>query len=213
MVETGLGWGKYDLALSIPRVRPTGSTSAWFTIATCVAASTATRFVCTLPSLARGSDDLPRAADLPRLNILLDGDTRNHSGRGARACRGRYPRDLTIHSVFRTYWPAAQNRSAIGAGNSAAAQALSYDELKPRCEPCRPIRLRISRALQPDEPVGICLDRRCRACRSAMLGILKSRWRLLSPIDPDYPARAKCASWRRTSGMRVIVTDATHASA
>jgi amino acid adenylation domain-containing protein len=200
MVETGLGWGKYDLALSI-RAYAEGLDVSLAYNRDLFAASTATRIVARFHRLLAEAMALP-AQPIAALDILLDGEREAILAR-ARAV-AEYPRDLTIHGVFERI--AAAQPQAIAA--ISGGQTLSYDELN-RAANRVAHRLR-TLGVQPDEPVGICLDRDV-GLPIAMLGILKAGGGYV-PIDPDYPA-ARARFMAQDSGMRVIVTDSTHASA
>ena len=200
MVETGLGWGKHDLALSI-RAYADGLDVSLVYNRDLFAASTATRIVARFHRLLAEAMALP-AQPIAALDILLDGERENILAR-ARAV-AEYPRDLTIHGVFERI--AAAQPQAIAA--ISGGQTLSYDELN-RAANRVAHRLR-TLGVQPDEPVGICLDRDV-GLPIAMLGILKAGGGYV-PIDPDYPA-ARARFMAQDSGMRVIVTDSTHASA
>ncbi|WP_375413897.1 amino acid adenylation domain-containing protein [uncultured Bradyrhizobium sp.] len=199
MVDTGLGWGKYDLVLSI-RAHADGLDLSLVYNRDLFAQSTAARIAARFHRLLAEATAQP-SQPIAALEILLDGE------RQAALARARdiaeYPRDLTIHGVFERIAAAQPTAVAVISGE----RTLSYDELN-RAANRLAHRLK-ALGVQSDEPVGICLDRDI-GLPIAMLGILKAGGGYV-PIDPDYPA-ARARFMAEDSGMRVIVTDAAHAS-
>ena len=200
VVETGLGWGKYDLALSV-RAHGNGVDVSLVYNRDLFADSTATVIADRFHRLLTEAAALP-AQPLAALDILLQGERETILARAREVAE--YPRDLTIHGAFeRVVVAQPQAVAVVGDG-----QILSYDALN-RAANRLAHRLR-ALGVQPDDRIGIYLDRDV-GLPIAMLGILKAGGGYV-PIDPDYPA-ARARFMAQDSGMRVIVTDSTHAVA
>jgi amino acid adenylation domain-containing protein len=200
MVETGLGWGKYDLALSI-RAHASGLDVSLVYNRDLFDEGTAERIAARFHRLLVEAAALP-TQQIAALDILLDGERENILARGRDLAE--YPRDLTIHGVFERVAAARPQAAAVIHGD----RILSYDELNRAAN--RVAHRLNALGVQTGEPVGICLDRDI-GLPIAMLGILKAGGGYV-PIDPDYPA-ARARFMAQDSRMRVIVTDAAHAGA
>jgi amino acid adenylation domain-containing protein len=200
IIETGLGWGKYDLTLSI-RAHGSGCDVSLVYNRDLFAEATATIIADRFHRLLTEAAALP-AQPLAALDILLQGERETLLARAREVAD--YPRDITVHGAFERVVAAQPQAVAV----ISAGQILSYDALN-RAANRLAHRLR-ALGVQPDEPVGICLDRDI-GIPIAMLGILKAGGGYV-PIDPDYPT-ARARFMAQDSGMRVIVTDRIHAAA
>ena len=199
VLETGLGWGKYDLALSI-RAHARGCDVSLVYNRDLFDQSTAERIAARFHRLLTEATAQPAQA-IAALDILLEGERETILARARDLAD--YPRDLTIHGAFERV-AAAGPAAAVIDGD----RVWSYDALN-RAANRVAHRLK-ALGVQPGEPVGICLDRDI-GLPIAMLGILKAGGGYV-PIDPDYPA-ARARFMAQDSGMRVIVTDSAHAGA
>jgi amino acid adenylation domain-containing protein len=197
-VDTGLGWGKYDLVLSL-RPDPDGVRGSLVYNLELFAAATASRiaqrFVRLVESLVAAPEQRLKDVDL-----LLPGEFESILA-GLRDI-AEYPRDLTIHGAFEQVAAARAHATAI-----FGDRTLSYGELN---RAANRLAHRLRRlGVAPDQPVGIMLGR-CSAVPVAMLGILKAGAGYL-PLDPDYPAD-RVRFMIEDSGTRFVVTDAGHAA-
>ncbi|MFA0813513.1 amino acid adenylation domain-containing protein [Microbulbifer epialgicus] len=108
-----------------------------------------------------------------------------------------YPDEICAHEIFEHQVKLTPNAKAIVCGD----QSLSYTELNQRANQLANY-LRSS-GIQPDELVGICLNRSVEMV-IAMLGILKSGGAYL-PLDPGYP-KSRLSFIVADSNMRIVLT-------
>ncbi|MFG1420391.1 amino acid adenylation domain-containing protein [Roseixanthobacter liquoris] len=198
-VDTGLGWGKYDLVLSLTADADGVATSLVFNrdlFDPATGADMSERFV----RLVSAAMAAPGSA-LSTLDILLPGERAALLARAADVAD--YPADVTLVSVFEAVAAAHAARIAV----SDAAGALTYEALNARAN--RIAHALIAHGVAADELVGLLVGR-TQAIPTGILGILKAGGAYL-PIDPAYP-EDRIRFMTGDSGLRLIVTDAAHAA-
>ncbi len=198
-VDTGLGWGKYDLVLSLTADADGVATSLVFNrdlFDAATGADMSERFV----RLVSAAMAAPGSA-LSTLDIMLPGERAALLARAADVAD--YPADLTLVSAFEAMAAAHAGRIAA----SDAAGALTYEALNARAN--RIAHALIAQGVAADELVGLLVGRTL-AIPTGILGILKAGGAYL-PIDPAYP-EDRIRFMTGDSGLRLIVTDAAHAA-
>ncbi|HEX6872762.1 MAG TPA: amino acid adenylation domain-containing protein [Micromonosporaceae bacterium] len=118
---------------------------------------------------------------------------------GFNATTTRYPREATIHELFRQQARQAPDRLAVRAGS----RGLTYRELDARSD--RMARRLLRAGVRAGEPVGLMLARDCPDMVVATLAILKAGGAYL-PVDTGYPPQ-RAEFLLTDSGARVLVTD------
>lgn len=197
-VDTGLGWGKYDLVLSLSEEGEGLATSLVFNrdlFDAPTGAEMSERFA-RLLTVAIARPQTPLAA----LDIMLPGEEAALLARAGNVAD--YPRDLTLVSAFEAVAAQHATRAAV----SDETTILSYAELNAWAN--RIAHRLLERSVKADELVGLLVGRTWHI-PAGMLGILKAGGGYL-PIDPDYP-EDRIRFMVSDSGVRVIVCDAAHA--
>ncbi|MGV6872147.1 amino acid adenylation domain-containing protein [Pseudochelatococcus sp. B33] len=196
-VDTGLGWGKYDLVLSLADEADGLSTSLVFNrdlFDAETGADMSERFV----RLVSAAMEMPRRA-VCELDIMLPGE------RAALLARARdvadYPQHLTLVAAFEAMAGAYEERIAV----SDATRDLTYGTLNRLAN--RLAHTLKSAGVRSEELVGLLVGRTWHV-PVGMLGILKAGGAYL-PIDPTYP-EDRISFMAADSGLRVLVTDQAH---
>ncbi|PWC90784.1 hypothetical protein TSH100_01765 [Azospirillum sp. TSH100] len=200
IADTGLGWGKYDLVLT---VRPEGDALGLTLVYNrdLFDDATAERILVRFHRLVAQAMEAP---DTPLDELdLMTAEERAALIARAGAVAG-YPRHLTLHAAFEAAAATHADRTAVSDGD----RDLSYDALN-RWANRLAYRLRAA-GVAPDGLVGVYLDRSA-VLPVAFLGVLKAGGAYV-PMDPDYPAD-RLRFMVEDSGLGVIVTDAAHAAA
>ncbi|MFG1425019.1 amino acid adenylation domain-containing protein [Roseixanthobacter glucoisosaccharinicivorans] len=197
--DTGLGWGKYDLVLSLTADADGLATSLVFNrdlFDAATGADMSERYV----RLVSAAMAAPGSA-LSTLDIMLPGERAALLARAADVAD--FPADVTLVSVFEAVAGAHAARIAA----SDAAGALTYEALNARAN--RIAHALIAHGVAADELVGLLVGRTL-AIPTGILGILKAGGAYL-PIDPAYP-EDRIRFMTGDSGLRLIVADAAHAA-
>ncbi|HEU4962348.1 MAG TPA: amino acid adenylation domain-containing protein [Bacilli bacterium] len=113
---------------------------------------------------------LPMLGEAERLQILA------HS----QGVQGEYPADKTLQQLFEQQVAERPQAVAVVFGD----EEVTYEELNRRAN--RLAHELIDQGVEPDQPVGLCLDR-SPALLAGMLGILKAGGAYV-PLDPEHPA-------------------------
>lgn len=200
VVDTGLGWGKYDLVLSL-RAEASGALDASLVhnrdlFDDSSAARILHRFRRLLEEAVAAPD-----APLADLDLMLEGERAALLARAGTVAD--YPRNTTLQTAFESAAARHAARTAITDGDLA----LSYDTVNRWAN-------RLAHALRahgvgPDGLAGVLLDRQA-ALPVAFLGVLKAGGAYV-PMDPAYP-EDRLRFMAEDSGLRVIVTDGAHAA-
>ncbi|MBP2227690.1 amino acid adenylation domain-containing protein [Azospirillum agricola] len=199
IVDTGLGWGKYDLVLSL-RDADGGTLDATLVYNRDLFDDAGARRI--LERFRRLAVTATAAPETPLadLDLMVEGERESLLTRAAQVAG--YPRHLTIQTAFEAAAERHGDRIAVTDGD----RSLTYAALNAQAN-------RLARALRahgvgPDRLAGVYLDRTI-ALPVAFLGILKAGGAYV-PMDPDYPAE-RVRFMVGDSGAEVIVTDAAHA--
>jgi amino acid adenylation domain-containing protein len=200
VLDTGLGWGKYDLVLTVRPVADGLSVSLVYNrdiFDDATGDLLARRFVRLLESATATP-----AAPLASLDIMVEGEL-EHLIERARTLAD-YPRERTIHGIFEEV--AARRGDAVAI--SCDGWTLSYADVN-RLANRLAHRLR-ALGVRPDDRVGVYMERTADL-PVAFLGILKAGGAYV-PIDVAYPSD-RSRFMAEDAGLSVVVTDAANAAA
>jgi amino acid adenylation domain-containing protein len=130
---------------------------------------------------------LPLLTDAERARLLVEwNDT-----------RADFPRDRCVHQLFEDQVERTPDAPAVRFEGSV----LTYRELNARAN--RLARFLVSRGVEPDTPVGICMERSIEMV-VAILGVLKAGGAYV-PLDPSYPEE-RLAFMLEDTGAPVLLT-------
>jgi iturin family lipopeptide synthetase A len=197
-IETGLGWGKYDLVLSVAAGAGEASTSLVFNrdlFDPETGRRLHDRFAQVLAA-ALAAPDRP----LAELDLMLPGERAALLAKAGTIAG--YPRALTLVAAF----AAAASRHGRRVAVTDAGGAITYAELDRGSE--RLARHLLARGAAPDRCIGLLVER-SRSIPLGILGILKAGSGYL-PLDPAYPEE-RCRFMVGDSGAALVVADARHA--
>lgn len=200
VVDTGLGWGKYDLVLSL-RAGEDGALGASLVHnRDLFDDSSAARF---LHRFRRLLEEAVAAPDAPlaELDLMLEGERAALLARAGTVAD--YPRDMTLQTAFESAAARHADRTAITDGR----RSVRYDAVNRWAN--RLAHALRAHGLGPDGLAGVLLDRQA-ALPVAFLGVLKAGGAYV-PMDPAYP-EDRLRFMAEDSGLRVIVTDGAHAA-
>ncbi len=193
--ETNLGYGKYDLNLLLRR-QGGGYAGTLVYNADLFDPATAARlgrhYQRALSQLAAGGADQP----LGQI-AWLDAAERQAQIETWNATAAQYETGLTIHQRFERQVNQTPERIAV----ACAGRTLTYRELDQQAN--RVAHYLRAQDLQPDQLVGLCLDR-SESMIVAMLGILKAGGAYLN-LDPDFPPE-RLTFMTQDSGLRHLIT-------
>ncbi|MET7245175.1 amino acid adenylation domain-containing protein [Methylobacterium sp. EM32] len=197
-VETGLGWGKYDLVLSVAGGDKEATTRLVFN-RDLFDQETGRRIhdrFAQLLAAALAAPDRP----LADLDLMLPGERAALLVRASTIAE--YPRTLTLVSAFAAVAARHGSRKAV----TDAGGDVTYADLDRDSE--RLARHLLARGAAPDRCIGLLVER-SRSIPLGLLGILKAGSGYL-PLDPAYPEE-RCRFMVADSGAALIVADARHA--
>jgi amino acid adenylation domain-containing protein len=205
VVETNLGWGKYDLNLL---VRENGKNFSGILVYNSDIFNDATisRMIGHYLELLKRILENP-AQRILTSSILTDRE-KNHLLTKWNQSRAHYPQDKTIHELFEKQAAGTPHHIAV-IGPSAVEYRtyrtyrtyISYRELNIKSN--RVAELLRTKGVNPDTIVGIILEKSVEMI-IAMMGILKAGGAYL-PIDPEYP-RERIDYMLSDSGVNLLVT-------
>jgi len=200
IVESGLGWGKYDLVLT---TRPNGeTTSAVLAFNRDLFDETTARGIAR--RLVRAVEEGTVNPDTAPLELDLTTVEERRAIVDAALDLADYPRHLTVDAAFTVVAHGHPDRVALSDGK----RSLTYRQLDAASN--RVARALRNRGVAPDDRVAVLLDRSV-AVPLAFLGVLKAGGAYL-PIDPSLPAE-RIRFMIEDADARVIVTDTPHAEA
>ncbi|MEO1049774.1 MAG: amino acid adenylation domain-containing protein [Bacteroidota bacterium] len=194
VVETNLGWGKYDLNLLVTE---NDSISAVLVFNTDIfERERIARLAEYYQIILQSAIDRPDQS-IWQLNMLSDEERSRLLNEDAESV-SQYHETLLIHHVFEEIAAAHAQRTAVVFGENK----LTYTQLNERADHLATI-LRKSHRIQPNDFVGIMLER-SESMIVAMLAVLKSGGAYV-PIDPSYP-EDRIQYILKDSACRVLIT-------
>jgi len=200
LLETNLGWGKYDMNILIQRQEQEKGGDSYNGILVYNSdyynASTISRFIGHYMVLLEDVLEYPDI-EISRLS-LLTGTERRLLLTDWNRTQANYPKDKTIHQIFKEQVEKGPDNVAVVYED----HTLTYRFLDDQAN-CLAYHLRSHNNIQPEIIIAILMEPSIETI-VGILGIIKAGGAYL-PIDPDYPEQ-RIVSMLEDSGTTLLLT-------